>query len=259
MWVSDRLLKAADLDVTRATLRVALELGSWRVKVAGATWRYRPLTLSEADGPRPRLLGLFCGAGGAAVGYRRAGFDVVGVDIAPQPHYPFEFHQADALTWPLDGFDAIHASPPCQAYSWSARRWHDVERVDLVEPTRDRLRSVAVPFVIENVIGAPLHQPFTLCGRMFGLPLIRHRRFESSALLWPLPGHPRHVGLVGRGEAVTVAGHGGDNIRGHGSRADKQRAMGIDWMSDVELNEAIPPAYTEWIGAQLLRALAVAA
>ena len=209
---------------------------------------------------RPRLLDLFCGAGGAAMGYSRAGFEVVGVDINPQPHYPFEFHQGDALAFlddamqygadGLSGFDAIHASPPCQAYSWSARRW-DVERADLVGPTRDRLQASGLPFVIENVVGAPLHEPAMLCGRMFGLPLIRHRLFETNWQLWPMPGHPRHVGLVKGGKAVTVAGHGGDNVKGMGGRVVKQAAMGIDWMSDVELNEAIPPAYTEWIGHRL--------
>ncbi len=213
------------------------------------------------DVARPRLLDLFCGAGGAAMGYHRAGFDVVGVDINPQPHYPFEFHQGDAMTWPLDGFsqlefDAIHASPPCQAYSWSARRW-DTPRADLVDATRELLQAAGVPWVIENVTGAPLHDPVMLCGRMFGLSLIRHRLFESSVWLWPSPGHPRHVGLIGKGEAVTVAGHGGDNIKGNGGRKQKQAAMGIDWMTDEELNQAIPPAYTEWIGAQLLAALSV--
>ncbi len=214
---------------------------------------------------RPRLLDLFCGAGGAAMGYHRAGFDVVGVDINPQPHYPFEFVQGDALQvaeflpqmaakdarW---RFDAIHASPPCQAYSWSARRW-DVERADLVPATRANVVAAGIPYVIENVPGAPLLEPAILCGRMFGLALIRHRLFESSELLWPLPGHPRHVGLIGKGEAVTVAGHGGDNIKGNGGRRQKWEAMGIDWMTDVELNQAIPPAYTEWIGAQLINAL----
>jgi DNA (cytosine-5)-methyltransferase 1 len=100
---------------------------------------------------RPRLLDLFCGAGGAAVGYHRAGFDVVGVDINPQPHYPFEFHQADALTFPLDGFDAIHASPPCQAYTWAAKRWKEVERADLAVPTREMLRAWGGTFVITLV------------------------------------------------------------------------------------------------------------
>lgn len=184
------------------------------------------------------------------MGYSRAGFEVVGVDIKPQPRYPFEFHQADALTYGLDGFDAIHASPPCQKYSWSAKRW-DVPRADLVPATRARLHGYGVPFIVENVIGAPLLQAVLLCGTQFGLGVIRHRLFESNYLLLaPAPCH--HVGSVRGGEYVTVAGHGGDNIKGRGSRAAKQAAMGIDWMSDQELNEAIPPAYTEYLGRQLL-------
>ena len=114
---------------------------------------------------KPRLLDLFSGAGGAAMGYHRAGFEVVGVDIKPQPHYPFEFHQADALTFPLDGFDAIHASPPCQAYSTMTRKPSD--HPDLYAPTRSRLVATGLPYVIENVIGAPYTHGFVLCGSMF--------------------------------------------------------------------------------------------
>ncbi len=207
---------------------------------------------------RPRLLDLFCGAGGAAMGYHRAGFDVVGVDIAPQPRYPFEFVQADAIEFMAEealmpGFDVYHASPPCQAYSWSARRW-DVPRADLLDPTRQLLKEIGRPWVIENVIGAPM-DGVALCGTYFGLGVLRHRRFESSELLLAPGGSCRHIGTVGEGDYVTVAGHGGDNAKGHGSRAQKQAAMGIDWMTDVELNEAIPPAYTEWIGRQLLASI----
>jgi DNA (cytosine-5)-methyltransferase 1 len=138
---------------------------------------------------KPRILDLFCGAGGASAGYARAGFDVVGVDLNPQPRYPFEFHQADALTFPLDGFDAIHASPPCQAYSTMRRGlWKDREHPDLIAPIRDRLIGADVPYVIENVEGARrlLVNPVLLCGTMFGLgtkegnQLRRHRYFECS-------------------------------------------------------------------------------
>jgi DNA (cytosine-5)-methyltransferase 1 len=207
---------------------------------------------------KPRLLDLFCGAGGAAMGYHRAGFEVVGVDIVPQPNYPFEFHQHDALsvlrTHIWGPFDAIHASPPCQAYSWSARRW-DKERADLVAPTRDLLQTIGLPYVIENVVGAPLVHPIRLCGEMFGLGVIRHRLFESNVPMVE-PAHTRHRGTVKDGTYVTVAGHGGDNIKGRGSRGAKQSAMKIYWMSDEELNQAIPPAYTEWIGYHLRMALA---
>lgn len=202
---------------------------------------------------KPRLLDLFCGAGGAAVGYHRAGFEVIGVDIAKQPRYPFRFVQSDALEYFAGhwaDFDAVHASPPCQKYSWSARRWSDVERPDLLEPTRQLLSGVGMPWVIENVIGAPMKYSAVLCGTMFGLRVLRHRMFESNVFIWE-PIHPRHRGTIGGGQYVTVAGHGGNNAKGHGGRKAKQEAMGIDWMNDHELNEAIPPAYTEYIGRQL--------
>lgn len=207
-----------------------------------------------------RLLDLFCGAGGAAMGYHRAGFDeIVGVDIKPQPRYPFTFVRADALEYLAargHEFDAIHASPPCQKYTWAAKRWRDIERSDLVGATREALATTGKPYTIENVIGAPLQRQIVLCGAMFGLRVLRHRCFETNWLLLQ-PSHPTHRGTVGGGEYVTVAGHGGNNAKGHGGRAHKQAAMGIDWMNDQELNEAIPPAYTEFIGRQLLQHLQV--
>src|SRR5215467_701837 len=128
---------------------------------------------------RPRLLDLFCGAGGAAMGYHRAGFDVVGVDIKPQPRYPFTFIQADAMTFPLEGFDAIHASPPCQAYIRSGM--YDKSRhPDLLPPVRCQLERSDVPWVIENVPGAPMRVDLKLCGCMFGLGVARQRWFETS-------------------------------------------------------------------------------
>ena len=202
----------------------------------------------------PRLLDLFCSAGGAAMGYSRAGFEVVGVDINPQPHYPFEFHQADALTYPLDGFDVIHASPPCQAYSVTNNIWKRADTYpDLVEPTRGRLESSGRPWVIENVPGAPLNDPIVLCGEMFQLRVIRHRLFETRDLLLA-PLHMKHTARAayGRipkdGEHYTISGHFGD-------LPGAQKAMGIDWMTREELAQAIPPAYTEWIGRQLMRLL----
>ena len=220
---------------------------------------------------RPRLLDLFCGAGGAAMGYHRAGFEVVGVDLHPQPHYPFEFHQADAMTFPLEGFDAIHASPPCQRFSIlrHTRIQKGMDHPDLVDPVRVRLVDSGVPWVIENVPGAPLYPVLILCGSMFGLgsrgrQLRRHRLFESSHMMYQL--QCNHVG-----EAVGVYGHGGnaryvyqDGVRagrpGHrggyqGSAAEKREAMGVDWMNGRELSQAIPPAYTQWIGARLMEAL----
>jgi DNA (cytosine-5)-methyltransferase 1 len=195
------------------------------------------------------------------MGYHRAGFDeIVGVDIKPQPHYPFEFHRGDALEFlelfDLADFDAIHASPPCQAYSWAAKRWNR-PRTDLIPETRRLLATSGLPYVIENVVGAPLVEPIVLCGAMFDLEVIRHRLFESNVWLFSMP-HPPHRGTVKDGTYITVAGHGGDNIRGRGSRKVKRRAMGIDWMTDAELNEAIPPAYTEWIGRRILESNAKA-
>jgi DNA (cytosine-5)-methyltransferase 1 len=210
---------------------------------------------------KPRLLDLFCGAGGAGVGYHRAGFEVFGVDIDPQPNYPLPFLQADALAFPLIGFDVIHASPPCQAYSDLAKQ-NKREYPDLITPVRERLIASGLPYVIENVEGAPLINPITLCGTMFdGLRVIRHRLFESSEEIWPpqpCPAkHPlvfthdkrkAHYGQLDQNTAfVQVTGGGNATI------ANKADAMGIDWMTGKELNEAIPPAYTRWIGALLIR------
>jgi DNA (cytosine-5)-methyltransferase 1 len=221
-----------------------------------------------------RLLDLFCGAGGAAMGYHRAGFDeIVGVDIEPQPRYPFEFVQADALEFPLGGFDAIHASPPCQGYSALRHLpWlRDREYPLLIGPTRERLREQPAPWVIENVMRAPLgveFPGFVLCGAGLGLSLSRHRRFEASfaVLVPPCPGHKtiqpgRMLGNRYKAGRVTgVASDGAtireidrDSVAGHFSGVDRAReAMGIDWMTGEELSQAIPPAYTEFIGEQLL-------
>ena len=141
---------------------------------------------------KPRLLNLFCGAGGATRGYQLAGFHVTGVDIDPQPNYcGDEFHQADAMAWPLDGYNAIHASPPCQHYSAGKHMWKgrlpDDRHPDLVDATRERLRGAGVPYVIENVVGAPLTNYVVLCGDMFGLGVKRHRLFETSFMVWNPP------------------------------------------------------------------------
>jgi DNA (cytosine-5)-methyltransferase 1 len=208
-----------------------------------------------------RLLDLFCCAGGAAVGYHRAGFDVVGRDIMPQPNYPYPFHQADALevlgAIVRRGYahvDVIHASPPCQAHS-DLQRQSKREYEDFIPRVRDLLLQWGGPYVIENVEGAPLENPIVLCGTMFpGLRVIRHRLFETN-----FPKHPlvfthdkrkAHYGKLNQDESfVQVTGGGNATI------ANKAAAMGIDWMTGRELNEAIPPAYTEWIGGQLMRCL----
>ena len=201
----------------------------------------------------PLLLDLFCKAGGAGVGYHRAGFDVVGVDIAPQPNYPFDFVQADAIEYLLkDGkrFDAIHASPPCQAYS-NAAKIMKRKHPDLIERTRAAMPMK--PWVIENVEGSPLIDPITLCGGMFGLGTYRHRLFESSIRLTE-PEHRPHdrpTTKMGRPPRRDEMMHVVGNFSGV---AAARVAMGIDWMTRDELREAIPPAYTEWIGRQLLSA-----
>lgn len=204
---------------------------------------------------RPRILDLFSGAGGSAVGYHRAGFEVVGVDIKPQPRYPFEFHQADAMTYPLDGFDAIHASPPCQMYSDNMRHL-SLPQPMLIEPMRDRLLTSGIPWVIENVEGAPLPTQSTLdgrhgvelCGTMFGLPVWRHRLFETS---FPVeaPGGCSHRM---RHAMNPHNQRGRDRIYAEIGRQDPERpwleAMGVGWMGRLEGREAVPPAFTAYLG-----------
>ena len=203
-------------------------------------------------GMKLRLLDLFCGAGGAARGYADAGFEVVGVDIEPQKNYPFEFYQADAMTYPLDGFDVIHASPPCQKYSAATRHLAN-ESPRLIEPLRERLRRAGITYVIENVPGAPLIEPITLCGLSFGLNVKRHRLFESTVSLTAPPCVPGHPGdwFVIFGHEVRSRRHG--HAAGRKNKlAEGRLAMRIDWMTRGELSEAIPPAYTEHVGRQLL-------
>lgn len=217
-------------------------------------------------GRRFRLLDLFCCAGGAGAGYRKAGFDVVGVDIKPQPNYPLPFIQGDVLKLDpefISLFDAVHASPPCQSYSDLAKRNGNADAWPrLIEPVRDMLVQSSLPYVIENVEGAPLHHPVMLCGTMFkGLRVIRHRLFEVNfPVLTPKHGkHPKvhtfdkrksHYGKTNdMRDFVQVTGGGNCTI------AAARDAMQIDWMTKGELNEAIPPAYTQFIGAQLIEYL----
>jgi DNA (cytosine-5)-methyltransferase 1 len=196
---------------------------------------------------KPRLLDLFCCAGGASMGYARAGFEVVGVDSVFQPRYPFPFMQADALTFPLDGFDVVHASPPCQGYSVTAHLWKK-EHPDLVPVMRARLQAWGGLWMMENVPGAPMHHGVVLCGTMFGLNVFRHRTFESSMLLFA-PGPCRHTGQVKRwrqktGTYISVVGH---DFR----RDEARQAMGIEWMLNKELSQALPPVYTQYLGQQV--------
>jgi DNA (cytosine-5)-methyltransferase 1 len=222
-----------------------------------------------------RLLDLFCGGGGAARGYHDAGFEVVGMDAQRQPNYPYEFVRGDAIAaldrltlgypltreapYRLADFDAIHASPPCQIYTrktapWGRARTHVVEHPDLVDEVRLLLRATKKPYVIENVIGAPLDGQLLLCGSMFGLAIQKHRVFESNVDLGFPPASCVHKDMY-------------NPWQGAGRSAVKMReAMGIDWLPisggasrkagyTGDLFNAIPPAYTEYIGKELLRAL----
>lgn len=206
-----------------------------------------------------RALDLFCGGGGAAMGLHRAGFEVTGVDLTAQPRYPFTFHQGDAMAWPLEGYDLIWASPPCQAYSAStlAHRRAGKEYVDLLAPVRARLKAHGAPYVIENVVGAPMRGHTILCGTMFGLPLLRHRLFETSFPISSLLPPCQH-----KGDEIPVYGHGSPswNRARHVRHliAEKRTAMGIDWLNRDELSQAIPPAYSEWLARQWLASLEAA-
>lgn len=211
---------------------------------------------------RPKALDLFCCAGGASMGLHRAGFDVVGVDKDQQPRYPFAFHQADAMTFPLDGYDFIWASPPCQRYT-AARPLQKREHPDLVGPIRERLIASGTPYAIENVPGAPLINPVTLCGLTFGLNVKRHRLIEASfpILTNPCPkGHPGDWLIVFGWSALRRSrgqGTGPKKDRGKTKgksvpHAEAQAAMGIDWTNRHELSEAIPPAYGEHVGLAAL-------
>jgi DNA (cytosine-5)-methyltransferase 1 len=219
---------------------------------------------------KPRLLDLFCGAGGAAVGYHRAGFDVGGVDLHPQPRYPFEFDQADALQYLRDLINrdlfvgpihAIHASPPCQAYTGLNN--DKSEHPKLIAPVRELLEKTGLPYVIENVDGAKNYMldPISMEGKHFGLHIKKKRWFETN---WPLPSP---VETLPRGRDFLVYEHGKwrwtQNVPVYGSGGRKAveywpYAMGVGqswddcWMTRDELAQAIPPAYTEWIGRRLL-------
>jgi DNA (cytosine-5)-methyltransferase 1 len=203
---------------------------------------------------KPRLLDLFCCQGGAAMGYSRAGFDVVGVDIKPQPRYPFEFVLADALEYVRDHgheFDAIHASPPCQAYS-NTQKLQGNTHPDLIGSTREALIATGRPYVIENVLGAPLINPVLLRGEMFGLGTRRPRLFECSfdVPFVMCPQVPMRNAKMSRApkanEMMQVVGHLSDV-------SAARRAMGIGWMTGDGLAQAIPPAYTQFIGEQLMQ------
>jgi DNA (cytosine-5)-methyltransferase 1 len=220
---------------------------------------------------RPLLLDLFCCEGGAATGYHRAGFDVIGVDINPQPLYPFKFIQADALDyvdryvrandvgmWHGPWFDAVHASPPCQSYSTMSNR-HGSDEPELIAPTRDILKATGLPYVIENVTGARSHMrsPMALHGGQLGMTVYRPRLFESNILLTPPPKAPipkNPVAVYGRQPGngrLLWTRTDGTHLRA-ATLEEAREAMGMPWASWNGCREAIPPAYTEFIGRQLL-------
>lgn len=251
-----------------------------------------------------KALDLFCGSGGVSKGLQRTGFHVTGVDLSPQPHYCGDvFHQADALTFPLEGFDIICASPPCQAHTALKSMPNAKQHLDLIPETRERLKAWGGIYIIENVPGAPLRVDVMLCGTMFGLgtadgkaELRRHRWFESN-FRFELPppcqhggdmvigvygGHGRDrrrikstIGNYGDGNgrdyrrnpaekrSVGVYGHAvGSSVRDvcqQFSTDERRQAMGIDWMNGNELSQAIPPAYSEWLGRQVMQHLEVKA
>ena len=201
------------------------------------------------------------------MGYYRAGFEVVGVDIAFQKNYPFEFRQADALEYCRKHgheFDAIHASPPCQAYSMANNIHGKTDHPDLVAETREVLVASGLPYIIENVPGAPLQNPALVCGLSLGLNVKRHRLFESNVLLFGTQcGNHDGDWLCIFGNSVRRRCHVSGRAKGGGPRclratapiSEGRAAMGIEWMNRNELSQAIPPAYTEYLGRQLIAAV----
>lgn len=214
---------------------------------------------------KPILLDMFCGAGGATKGYQMAGFEVWGVDNKPQPRYCGDrFFQDDALDFLANNwkrFDAVHASPPCQTHSALASIHRGTEsykrHLDLIPQTRALLKAIDKPYVIENVPRSPLQNPMMLCGTMFGLRVLRHRLFECNPPVYFAPAPCCH-----QGKTQGFRGYGSLDeyeylgITSHRFKLAHGRiAMGIDWMNEHELCQAIPPKYTEFLGKQLMRAL----
>lgn len=213
---------------------------------------------------KPRLLDTFCAAGGTSMGFSLAGFEVVGVDISPQPNYPFEFHQGDAIEFIREHgheFDVIAGSPPCQSYlnlgAVNRKLGRTYDHPDLVEATREAMVATELPYVIENVENAPLIDPVKICGTGLNRPLRRHRLFESNVPLVGVPcAHSRFTekkywtGWRPKGETrlstvVQVYGNAGGTEHW-------PDAMGIDWMTNKEMIEAVPPSYTLHVGAQIM-------
>lgn len=210
-----------------------------------------------------KILDLYCGAGGASMGISQAGHEVDGIDIESQPDYPFTFYQGDAIQFLQtlikrlpNHFDAYFASPPCQSYSYATTQWKNLgyEYPDLISITRELLLQTGKPFVIENVVGAPIRKDLMLCGSMFmenrKYEVRRHRIFEIHGFEVPQPDHKKHTGRVGDGRVISVFGHGGGVRYNHcTSRLDIWReAMNVPWMTKRRsITESIPPDYTKYI------------
>ncbi|MFB8750932.1 SAM-dependent methyltransferase [Streptomyces parvulus] len=228
----------------------------------------QPTVFRRVRGHRPRLLDLFCCQGGAAKGYADAGFDVTGVDLVPQPRYPFRFVQADAITFVLAhgaAFDFIHASPPCQHDS-ECQRIQANAHPDLIAPTRTALETAGRPWVMENVRGAvpKLRTPVMLCGQMFALANYRHRFFETGGgFTLTQPGHPAHLVPQAKMGRPVPSGHYGQFVGNFSGVPLARAVLGVPWMNRDGIRECIPPAYAEHIGraalVQLAPALGVAA
>ncbi|WP_443042849.1 SAM-dependent methyltransferase [Streptomyces sp. NBC_00370] len=204
-----------------------------------------------------RVLDLFSCQGGAGMGYHQAGFDVTGVDLAPQPRYPLRFVQADALGYLREHgaeFDFIHASPPCQRYS-RAQKIQGRDHPDLIAPVRAALEATGRPWVIENVEEAAgeLRSPVTLCAAAFGMRTYRHRLFETGGgFSFTPPPHPAHLAPLTKMGRPRAAGHFAHYVGNFSGVPEARADMGVPWMNRDGIRECIPPAYTHWIATAVL-------
>jgi DNA (cytosine-5)-methyltransferase 1 len=207
-----------------------------------------------------RLLDLFCGQGGASMGYRRAGFAVTGVDVHSQPRYPFHFVHADALEYledlldsgDIDMYDVITGSPPCQAFT-RAQTIRNNDHPDLISPFRELVRRSGKIYIIENVPGSPLEDPVLLCGASFGLHTYRHRLFESNLSL-EVPEHKRHLVVPNKMGRKLEEGDFYHAVGNFTSVSYVRKDMDVSWMNREGIRESIPPVYTEYLGRQVYHA-----